>query len=313
VSVFKSNLLLLLAAMIWGFAFVAQRVGMEYVGPFTFNGVRFALGALSLLPLILYSKKESQHKRNTDNELKNVMGAGLLAGSVLFFGASLQQIGLLYTTAGKAAFITCLYIILVPMVGIFLKQYISISTWLGSTIAIIGLYLLCVKDSFSISYGEGLELIGAFFWTIHILLIDRFSRRVNVLQLSFFQFIVCSMLSLVTALCIETIHMVTLWQAIVPILYGGICSVGIAYTLQVIGQKHAQPSHAAIILSMETVFATIGGWLILNEQLEMRELLGCIIMFVGMFLSQLQNISTPQYKQSENHNIILNKQGEMKP
>ena len=218
------------------------------------------------------------------------MGAGLLAGLVLFLGASLQQIGLVYTTAGKAAFITCLYIVIVPMLGIFLKQYISWSTWCGCIMAIMGLYLLCVKESFFISYGEVLELIGALFWSIHILVIDRFSRKVDVLKLSFVQFITCSVLSLITALCIETISIETLEQALVPILYGGICSVGIAYTLQVVGQKYAQPSHAAIILSMETVFAAIGGWIILNEKLGAQELLGCAIMLVGILLSQLQNL-----------------------
>lgn len=298
-SVLKSNLLLLLAAAIWGFAFVAQRVGMEYVGPFTFNGVRFALGSLSLVPLMLFYKKNPQDKSSKEQSLKHVMGAGLLAGAVLFMGASLQQIGLVYTTAGKAAFITCLYIVLVPLVGIFLKQYVSMSTWLGSIIAVAGLYLLCVKDSFSISYGEFLELVGALFWAVHILVIDHFSRKVDVLKLSFFQFITCSMMSLITAFFIETISSNTLSQALMPILYGGICSVGIAYTLQVVGQKNAQPSHAAIILSMETVFATIGGWMILNETLGTRELLGCIIMLVGMLLSQLQNIRQSKEKQNE--------------
>ncbi len=289
-NVVKSNLLLLLAAAIWGFAFVAQRIGMDHVGPFTYNGVRFLLGALSLLPLILFYNKGPKDQVQDKQGIKNVMKTGFIAGTILFLGASLQQIGLLYTTAGKAAFITCLYIVLVPLVGIFLKQYISMTTWLGSVVAIIGLYLLCVKDSFFISYGEVLELIGAFFWTFHILVIDRFSRRVNVLQLSFFQFITCSALSLVTALLIETISLDGLRLALVPILYGGICSVGIAYTLQVVGQKHAQPSHAAIILSMETVFAALGGWLILNEILGFQELLGCVIMLAGMLLSQLQNI-----------------------
>jgi len=298
-SIFKANLLLLLTAAIWGFAFVAQRVGMDYVGPFTFNGVRFAVGALSLLPLILFYKKDFQDTKSQDTELKSAVGVGLLAGVVLFLGASLQQIGLLYTTAGKAAFITCLYIVIVPMLGFFLKQYISMGTWFGCLMAIVGLYLLCVKDSFFISYGEVLELIGAFFWSAHILLIDRFARKVDVLKLSFVQFITCSVLSISTALFIETISIDTLRQAIVPILYGGICSVGIAYTLQVVGQKYAQPSHAAIILSMETVFAAIGGWIILNEKLGAQELLGCAIMLVGMLLSQLQNINRPQTTQKE--------------
>lgn len=298
-SVLTSNLLLLLTAAIWGFAFVAQRVGMDYVGPFTFNGVRFALGAFSLVPLIFYFKQKDSAKVNNPHELKSVFGAGVLAGSVLFLGASLQQIGLVYTTAGKAAFITCLYIVLVPMIGVFFKQHISLTTWLGSGITVVGLYLLCVKDSFFISYGEMLELIGAFFWTIHILLIDRFSRKVDVLKLSFFQFMTCSVLSLTTALFIETISIDTLTEAVVPILYGGICSVGIAYTLQVVGQKNAQPSHAAIILSMETVFAAIGGWIILNEKLGVQELLGCTIMLAGMLLSQLTNINKSKITDNE--------------
>ena len=295
----KGNLLLLLTAAIWGFAFVAQRVGMEYVGPFTFNGVRFVIGAFSLVPLIIFFRKKAQDREMREGKQKNVVGAGLLAGLVLFLGASLQQIGLVYTTAGKAAFITCLYIVIVPMLGIIFKQYLSRSTWLGCIMAIVGLYLLCVKESFVISYGEILELVGAVFWSIHILVIDHFSRKVDVLQLSFVQFITCSVLSLTTAFFIETMSIETLQQALVPILYGGICSVGIAYTLQVVGQKYAQPSHAAIILSMETVFAAIGGWIILNEKLGTQELLGCAIMLIGMLLSQLQNIrglSTEQEK-----------------
>jgi len=293
-SIFKSNLLLLLTAAIWGFAFVAQRVGMEFVGPFTFNGVRFALGACSLIPLILYYKKSSQDTGKRPHELKCVVGAGLLAGLVLFLGATLQQIGLVYTTAGKAAFITCLYIVLVPMLGIFLKQYISRSTWFGCILAILGLYLLCVKENFLISYGEFLELVGAFFWAIHILVIDRFAKKVDILKLSFVQFMTCSILSLITAVFIESISIEGLGQALVPILYGGIFSVGIAYTLQAVGQKNAEPSHAAIILSLETVFAAIGGWIILNEKLGIQELLGWAIMLAGMLLSQLQNIKSLQ-------------------
>ena len=288
---FKANLLLLIAAAIWGFAFVAQRVGMEHVGPFTFNGVRFALGSFSLLPLILYYQRNTQ-KKNTgepSSKLKKEAYVGLLAGVVLFIAASLQQIGLIYTTAGKAAFITCLYIVLVPIAGIFMQQRITSSTWLGSLLAVVGLYFLCIKESFSVSYGDMLEVIGAFFWAIHILLIDHFAREVDTLKLAFFQFLTCSILSLGTALAIETIAITGILQASIPILYGGFCSVGIAYTLQIVGQKYASPSHAAIILSMETVFAAIGGYLLLNEQLGLLELLGCAFMLVGMLLSQLQS------------------------
>jgi len=285
-----SNLLLLLAAAIWGFAFVAQRVGMDHVGPF--NGIRFALGGLSLIPLIIYFSTHSKEEEKSADSPPTAKASrvGLLAGAILFIAASLQQIGLVYTTAGKAAFITCLYIVLVPITGIFLKQRITLNTWLGSVLAVIGLYFLCVKESLTISYGDLLELIGAFFWTAHILLIDHYSRKVDTLKLACVQFLTCSVLSLITALAIETITLDGILQAGIPILYGGICSVGIAYTLQIVGQKNAPPSHAAIILSMETVFAAIGGYLLLNELLGPLELLGCALMLAGMLVSQLRTL-----------------------
>ncbi|WP_425058735.1 hypothetical protein SCACP_33930 [Sporomusa carbonis] len=299
-STLKSNMLLLLAAAIWGFAFVAQRVGMEHVGPFTFNGVRFALGSLSLIPLILYSGSKPQQ---TSHRLKEVSWAGVLAGAVLFSAASLQQIGLIYTTAGKAAFITCLYIVIVPILGIFLKQYVSTGTWFGCVLAVVGLYLLCVKESFFIAYGDLLQLGGALFWSVHILLIDYFAQRVDALKLSLFQFITCAVLSLGTAFWLETITLDGLTGALIPILYGGICSVGIAYTLQVIGQKYSPPSHAALILSMETVFAAVGGFLILGEILGLQEIIGCVLMLTGMLLTQLQSIqSAVQVKVGEEFN-----------
>jgi drug/metabolite transporter (DMT)-like permease len=283
----KSNLLLLLTAAIWGFAFVAQRVGMQYIGPFTFNGVRFALGSLSLVPLILYYQNKSQSSGEVV-KLKNSFPAGILAGLVLFTGASLQQVGMVYTTAGKAAFITGLYIVLVPFLGIFLKHTIKLNIWIGAILAVSGLYFLSVTSSFSIAYGDLLQLIGAFFWAIHILLIDHFSKKVNVLKLACFQFVTCSVLSMGAAIFLETITLNSLLQAAIPILYGGVCSVGVAYTLQVVGQKNANPSHAAIILSMETVFAALGGWLILNERLGLRGIIGCSLMLIGMLLPQLQ-------------------------
>lgn len=250
----KENLLLLLAAAIWGFAFVAQRLGMDYVGPYTFNGIRFALGSLSLLPLIYYL---NSREKKEEAGFFFTARIGAIAGAILFIAASLQQIGLIYTTAGKAAFITCLYIVLVPLAGLFLHQKVSPYTWLGCLLAIAGLYLLCIKEDLTISYGDLLELIGAIFWTAHILIIDRYANKVNALKLSSCQFAVCSALSLVTAFSIETVTFTGISQAAIPILYGGLFSVGIAYTLQVIGQKTASPSHAAIILSMETVFAAI--------------------------------------------------------
>lgn len=286
----KANLMLLLTAFIWGFAFVAQRVGMDYVGPFTFNGVRFALGAISLLPLIWYFRQDGSEKTNDGTvDSATCWKIGFLAGAILFIAASLQQIGLIYTTAGKAAFITCLYIVFVPLTGLFLKQRITINTWIGSFLAIVGLYFLCVKSDFTISFGDFLELIGAGFWTAHILLIDRYASKLNSLQLAFYQFSACSILSLGVALATEEVIMSGILQAGIPILYGGLCSVGIAYTLQIVGQKHAEPAHAAIIMSMETVFAALGGYLLLHELLGTQELLGMALMALGMITTQLPN------------------------
>lgn len=289
-SLIKSNFLLLLAAAIWGFAFVAQRVGMEHVGPFTFNGVRFLLGSLSLIPLIIYFR---QNTNTAQKRLPSAVLPGILAGIVLFAAANLQQIGLIYTTAGKAAFVTSLYIILVPIIGIFLGQFAGKGTWLGCIFSIIGLYFLCIRESASIQPGDLLELIGALFWAFHILIIGYFSRQLDPLKLSCFQFLTCSLLSLTAAIIFETIHIESIMAAAVPILYGGVCSVGIAYTLQVIGQQYSPPAHSAIILSMETVFAVIGGFLLLGEVLEKVEMLGCILMLAGLLISQLLGLRTP--------------------
>lgn len=289
----KSSLLLLLTAAIWGAAFVAQRVGAEYMPPFAFNGVRFALGAFSLLPVMFFLKNDSVATKKRPGQSRKNLSIGLLAGGILFIAASLQQIGLIYTTAGKAAFVTCMYIVLVPITGVFLKQQIGLNTWLGSILAITGLYFLCIKESLTISWGDGLELIGSFFWTAHILLIDRYSRELDTLKLAFYQFITCAALSLVTAWALETVTMADIFKAIIPLLYGGICSVGIAYTLQIVGQKNAPPASAAIILSMETVFAAIGGYLLIDERLGPWELGGCALMLSGMLLSQIQ-IMSPQ-------------------
>lgn len=285
----KSNILLLLAAAIWGFSFVAQRVGIKYMGPFTFNGIRFMLGSLSLLPLIFFYNRRAVKQVFKGKELKKPLKAGFFAGLFLFLAASLQQIGLVDTTAGKAAFITGLYIVIVPVLGIFLKHRVSIMTWFSAFIAIIGLYLLCVTDVFYISYADFLIFIGAFFWAVHLLIIDHFSSRVDAIKLAFFQFITCSVLSMVVAIVAEKIDIGSIFQAAVPILYGGICSVGIAFTLQIVGQKNVPPSHAALILSMETVFAVIGGFIILDERLGISGIIGCALILTGILLSQFQS------------------------
>jgi drug/metabolite transporter (DMT)-like permease len=279
-------LLLLLAAAIWGFAFVAQRVGMEFVGPFTFNGVRFALGSLSLIPLIFYFKLKDPKRKEEDVPTKSIMWAGVSSGFILFIAATFQQIGIIYTTAGKAAFITGLYVVFVPIISIFLKHKTTLNVWFGAILSAIGLYFLCVVDYFTIFAGDFLVLISSLFFAIHILVIGHFSKKVDVLKLSFIQFSICSLLNILFSIFIEVTTFQALYKVIIPILYAGFLSVGVAYTLQVVGQKKVPSSSAAIILSMETVFGALGGWLFLNEQLTFQGITGCILMFAGMIISQ---------------------------
>ncbi len=289
----KSDTLLLTTAAIWGFAFVAQRIGMDYTGPFAFNGVRFLLGSLSLLPLLVLNQKQKPDGNPSSvsspgPRAKRGLFGGILAGSVLFVGASLQQVGLVYTTAGKAGFITGLYVVFVPIIGLFFGQRTGKATWIGAFLAASGLYLLSVTKSFTIAPGDLLELIGAFFWAGHVLIIGWLSPRTAPVKLAFYQFSTCSLLSLITAFIVEPFSFYALYQAALPILYGGLFSVGVAYTLQVVAQQHARPSHAAIILSLEAVFAALGGWLVLGETLTVRGMIGCVLMLAGMLSSQLR-------------------------
>ena len=285
----KADLLLLLTAAIWGLAFVAQRVGMDYVGPFTYNAVRFAVGSLSLLPLILLSRKKELQARPelTSGNGRTALVGGGIAGLILFAGASLQQAGLVHTGAGKAGFITGLYVVMVPLLGLFWKQRPTPGTWLGALLAAVGLYFLSVTEQFTISFGDLLVLLSACFWAGHVLIIGWLSPKTDSLKLAAVQFAVCSLLSLAVAAGLETMSLAAIWRAAMPILYGGLFSVGIAYTLQVVAQKDAHPAHAAILLSLEGVFAAIGGWLLLGELLSPRSLLGCALMLCGMLLSEL--------------------------
>ncbi|MDG4549361.1 MAG: DMT family transporter [Candidatus Contendobacter sp.] len=282
----KAEALLLLAAVIWGFAFVAQRVGMDHVGPFTYNGVRFVLGVLSLLPLLWLGRRSVVPI--APNGWRPILGGGLLAGLILFAGASLQQVGIVHTTAGKAGFITGLYVVIVPVLGLFWGHRTPWSTWAGAALAVAGLYLLTLTDDFTLAEGDGLVLLGALFWAGHVLVIGWLSgRHVEPVLLACLQFVVCGVLSLAVAVVTEPITLAGLWGGAMPILYGGLLSVGVAYTLQVVAQRDAPPAHAAIILSLETGFAALGGWLLLNETLSGRGLLGCALMFAGMLISQL--------------------------
>jgi len=280
----RADILLLITSAIWGFAFVAQRVGMEYVGPFIFNAIRFALGSLALLPLIYFRNKRIKSIK-PPLPFKRYLKSGLIAGSILFFGASFQQVGMVYTTAGKAGFITGLYVILVPIIGLFWSQKISIFSWIGALAAVAGLYLLTIHGTFSISLGDGLVLVSAFFWASHVQVIGKYSREYDVIKLASLQFFICSLYSFIVALLTETNSLYAIFQAGIPILYGGLVSVGIAYTLQVVAQQHAPPTHAAIIMALEAAFAVLGGWWLLNEFLSTRGLIGCCLMLAGMILS----------------------------
>jgi drug/metabolite transporter (DMT)-like permease len=286
---YKSDLLLLLTAAIWGFAFVAQRAGMEFVGPFTFNGIRFALGSFSILPLLLLKGNKKKSPDDTKNSWSNdLLISGLLLGFVLFVAATFQQIGMVYTSAGKAGFITGLYVILVPAIGVFIRKKTSLNIWIGAVIAVFGLYFLSVNENFAIGLGDLLVLISALFFAAHILIISNFSTRMSAIRLSVVQFAVCSLLSLLTAIFTEAIILEDILKAAIPIIYGGVFSVGVAYTLQIVGQKHAHASAASIILSLESVFAVLGGWLILSEQLSTRGMAGCLLMLLGMVLAQIR-------------------------
>lgn len=279
-----ANLLLLLTAALWGFGFIAQVLGMEHLQPYAFNGYRFLVGALSLLPLIYYFYKKG--KLNIGDSKSLLIGSGAM-GIILFIAASLQQVGLLYTTAANAGFITGLYIVIVPILGLTIKHKTGMNTWVGCLLAVLGLFYLSVKDDFSIGYGDLLQLIGACFWALHILVIDHYSQKHSPLILAFVQFLICGLLSLAVSGAIETTQVENIIAAGGALLYGGLVSVGIAYTLQIIAQKKAHPSHAAIILSLEAVFAAIGGMWLLNQHLAERELIGCSLMLAGMLVSQL--------------------------
>jgi drug/metabolite transporter (DMT)-like permease len=285
---------LLLAAAIWGFAFVAQRLGMQHVGPFTFNAVRFALGALAVLPLApLWERSRLAATAPPEVRLprRTFWLGGVLVGLALFGGSSFQQVGIVTTTAGKAGFITGLYVVIVPVLGQLLGRRSAVATWAGALLAVAGLYLLSVRGALHIERGDLLVLVGAFFWASHVQLIAWLSPGSNPFGLAALQFAICSLLSLAVALLVETLDAGRILAAAVPILYAGLLSAGVAYTLQVVAQRRAHPSHAAIILSLEAVFAVLGGRLILSESLTPRGLIGCGLMLAGMILSQLGGIA----------------------
>ena len=287
----RGSVLLLLTAMIWGSALVAQSVSMDLIGPFTFQCVRSILGALVLLPVIAVFSRGK--KEPTPEERRTQWVGGVLCGCAFFVAGSLQQIGLCYTSAGKTGFITALYIVLVPCIGIFFHRRVGWNVWLGVLLAAAGLYLLCVTEAFTVGTGDLLVFISAFAFAVHILIIDHFSPKTDGVKLSCMQFAVNAVLSGICMFLFEEPAMGAILDCWLPIGYTGILSCGVAYTLQIIGQKDTDPTVASLLLSLESVFSALCGWLLLHEGLSGRELIGCALMFSAIILAQLKVGGTP--------------------
>ena len=295
----RQSMLLLLTAAIWGVAFVAQSVGMDYVGPFTFNTVRSLIGGIVLIPCIVLLKRINAGSKDTagaaehasedpSGQRKVLLTGGVACGVLLCIASNLQQFGIMYTSVGKSGFITAMYIVLVPVVGIFLKKKAGVKIWCSVAIAVCGLYLLCMTDNgFSIQKGDLLLLLGAVAFSFHILTIDYFSPKVDGVKMSCIQFFTCGILSMVCMFLFEQPQIGAILQAWMPIVYAGVMSCGVAYTLQIVGQKGMNPTVASLILSTESVISVIAGWLILHQKLSGRELLGCVLMFAAIILVQL--------------------------
>ncbi len=292
-STLKNSLLLLLTATIWGVAFVAQSVSMDYIGGFTFNAIRNIIGAITLVPVILIFSKQDpaadQNPADRQKARKTLITGGICCGILLCLASNFQQFGIKYTTVGKAGFITACYIIIVPIIGIFLKKKCSPFIWIAVLLSLGGLYLLCISpgEGFSIGKGDTLVLICAVVFSFHILTVDHFSPLVDGVKMSCIQFLVCGILSGIPALIFENPNITNILQAWMPILYAGILSCGVAYTLQIVGQKGMNPTVASLIMSLESCISVIAGWLILGQNLSSREIFGCVLMFGAIVLAQL--------------------------
>lgn len=286
--------MLLLAAIVWGVAFVAQSVGMDYVGPFTFNFARYYVGALVLTPYIIVKllapadKASGEKKAKLKGGFKKNLIAGIGCGTFLFIASALQQFGIKYSVlVGKAGFLTALYIILVPVLGIFIGKKTRALIWVCVGLSVIGLYLLCMTNGFVLEKGDVLLLLCALFFTFHIMYIDSVSPYTDGVVISCIQFATAGVFCTVGALLTETVSWGDVVRAAVPILYAGACSCGIGYTFQILGQKYVEPTKASLILCLESVVSVIAGWILLPDQaLSIRELVGCIIMFAAIILAQ---------------------------
>ncbi|MCF2669123.1 DMT family transporter [Faecalicatena contorta] len=285
----KNAFMLILTAFIWGTAFVAQSVGMDYLGPFTFNGVRSLIGGVALIPCIWILQKlnDKSDPVTEERNRKDLLIGGISCGVLLFAASSLQQVGIQYTTAGKAGFITAFYIVFVPVLGIFLGKKTGWKVWTAVILALAGLYFLCITEKFTIGKGDIFLFACALVFSLHILVIDYFSPKVEGVKMSCIQFLVCGIISLPFMFLLEIPKMGAIVDAAWPLLYAGVLSCGVAYTLQIIGQKNVNPAIASLILSLESCFSVLAGWVILGEKLSVRESIGCILMFAAIILAQL--------------------------
>ncbi len=291
----KNSFLLLLTAIIWGTAFVAQSVGMDYVEPFTFTFARSMVGGAFLIPCIWLlrklrtvdgGKEVTVHKKYAGATKMEWIG-GACCGLALCVASNFQQLGMTSTTVGKAGFITALYVVIVPILGLFFRRRVSVLIWICVVLSVIGLYLLCMtSDSLSLGYGDMMILICAFVFSIHIMTIDHFSPQCDGVVMACIQFFVCGILSGIVMLFVEQPTLFNLWLAKGPILYAGVLSSGVAYTLQIIGQKNMNPTIASLILCLESVVSALAGWVVLQQALTPREMMGCVLMFLAIVLAQ---------------------------
>lgn len=288
---FRANLLLLLTAMIWGAAFVAQSVSMDYIGPFTFLCSRSILGGVVLLPVIalMDKKKDTDEKEEPANHKKTLLMGGLACGVALFVASAFQQIGIQETTAGKAGFITAMYMVLVPIAGLFLGKRVGPKVWAAVAVALVGMYLLCFSGGGlgAINRGDLMEMVCALGFTVHILVIDHFSGRVDGVKMSCIQFFVCGVLAFFAMIIFEEPNVQDILAAWMPIVYAGLMSSGVGYTLQIVAQKDTDPTVASLLMSLESVFSLVFGWILLHEAMSARELIGCVLMFAAIVWVQL--------------------------
>ena len=286
----KSSLILLLTATIWGVAFVAQSVGMEYIGPFTFNAIRCVLGGLVLIPviLVLKKKKETGAENQEKEDKKTLWTGGIACGVILCIASNLQQFGIMEASVGKSGFFTALYIVMIPVIGIFIGKRPGIKLWFCVALAVVGMYLLCMKEgSFTIERADIMLLLCALVFSFHILVVDYFSPKVDGVKMSCIQFFVCGVLSAVGMLFTETPDISNIQAAWLPLLYAGLLSCGVGYTLQIVGQKGINPVIASLIMSLESVISALAGWGILGQVLSPKEILGCVLMFVAIIITQI--------------------------